>query len=398
MTAAAYSCRVPAPRLLYVSYDGAAEPLGQSQVIAYLARLARSWDVTLLSFEKPGAADRHAAVATQLRDLGVTWIAARYHGRPPVASTALDVLSGVRAIGREQAARPFDVVAARSYVAALIATRAIGPATPFVFDIRGFWADERVDGGSWRRGGAMDRLVRSCERRFFARADAVVTLTHASVPFIRPRLRSPDIPLDVIPTCAEVERFAGTQPRPGGPHAVWNGSLGPWYRFDLAVRLARELGLPLSVLTRQVHEARTALDGLDADVRSVPFEEMASALFAGDVALSLIRPSFSKIASAPTRVAECLAAGQPIVTCPGVGDLESIVAHHGVGVMLEDESQEALRAAARRLLELAGSQAVRDRCRRVARDHFDVDDGARRYDAVYRALVEGGRPSQGDRE
>ena len=386
---------MPAPRLLYVSYDGAAEPLGQSQVIAYLGRLARSWDVTLLSFEKPESADRHAAVAVQLLDLGVTWISLGYHARPPLASTAFDVLSGVRAIRREHAAHPFDVVAARSYVAALVVTRAIGPATPFVFDIRGFWADERVDGGFWPRGGAMDRLVRSCERGFFARADAVVTLTHASVPFIRPLLRSPDVPVGVIPTCADVERFSATQPRAGGPHAVWSGSLGPWYRFDLAVLLARELGLPMSVLTRQVDEAQTALDGLAADVRTVPFEEMPSALHAGDVALSLIRPSFSKIASAPTRVAECLAAGQPIVTCPGVGDLESIVTDHGVGVTLEGESPEAVGVAARRLLELAGSQQVRDRCRRVARDLLDVDDGARRYDAVYRALLDGGRPAHG---
>ena len=41
------------PAILYVSYDGMLEPLGQSQVLAYLERLADGYEVNLLSFEKP---------------------------------------------------------------------------------------------------------------------------------------------------------------------------------------------------------------------------------------------------------------------------------------------------------------------------------------------------------
>ena len=37
-------------KILYISYDGMCEPLGQSQVLSYLSRLAESWDVELLSF------------------------------------------------------------------------------------------------------------------------------------------------------------------------------------------------------------------------------------------------------------------------------------------------------------------------------------------------------------
>ena len=38
--------------ILYISYDGMLEPLGQSQVIAYLERLATGRRVHLISFEK----------------------------------------------------------------------------------------------------------------------------------------------------------------------------------------------------------------------------------------------------------------------------------------------------------------------------------------------------------
>ena len=50
-------------RVVYVSYDGANEPLGRSQVVAYLERLARSWDITLVSFEKDDEEERRQTAA-----------------------------------------------------------------------------------------------------------------------------------------------------------------------------------------------------------------------------------------------------------------------------------------------------------------------------------------------
>src|SRR3954453_19797515 len=42
-----------APGILYISYDGMLEPLGQSQVVAYLEMLAPGRRIHLISFEKP---------------------------------------------------------------------------------------------------------------------------------------------------------------------------------------------------------------------------------------------------------------------------------------------------------------------------------------------------------
>src|SRR5581483_10788877 len=102
----------------------------------------------------------------------------------------------------------------------------------------------------------------------------------------------------VIPTCAEVDAYAGT-PAAVSPALVWSGSLGAWYRFDLAVALARASGLPLRVLTRQAEEARRELGDLRADVATVAPGRMPEALRAGDVGLCLVRATPSKAASAP---------------------------------------------------------------------------------------------------
>lgn len=359
--------------------------------MAYLRRLADEYDITLVSFEKPEDRPAGVAVAEQLGVAGIEWVALSYHRRPPVISTVADMLRGAWALRRlARSLGGVDVVAARSDVPAFMVLLARLRA-PFLFDIRGFWADERTESGAWRRGGAVDRVVRWAEDRAYARADAVVTLTRVSGPHIRPRLRSDAVPVVVIPTCADVERFATGTPRPDGPRTVWSGSIGYWYRFDLAVRMARELGRPFTVLTRQTDLASAGLDGLDADVRTVAPSDMPAELREGDIGLSLIRPGYSKIASAPTRLAEYLAAGMPVAVTPEIGDVEQLVEGGGVGVVVRDESDSSLAEAASRLTAMAADPAVRDRCRRLAREHFTVETGASEYrrvlDELYRSAA-----------
>ena len=281
------------PSVIYVSYDGASELLGRSQVVPYLERLASTADITLISFEKGSSKDQETA--RRLEQAGVHWRPLRYHRNPPVMSTAWDIHRGSDAIDAAAAERQPHIIHARSYVPALMTLRSRAERRAgFLFDIRGFWADERVDGGIWRRG-LLYRLAKRYEADFFRRADAIVTLTEASVPRIEEWTEGREMPIAVIPTCAAVD--AGSTPRSDGPIAVWNGSISTWYDFDLAVRIARELGFGLKVLTREAELARAKLNGYPADVRTVPQHCVADELAPGDVGLCLVRPSFSKLAS-----------------------------------------------------------------------------------------------------
>jgi len=373
------------PRVFYVSYDGIGEPLGRSQVLGYLFRLARHYPITLISFEKTPPSDD---LRTELAGHGIEWRPLRYHRRPPVVSTALDIQTGRRALVHAARSGAPAIVHVRSYVPALmalLASRRTGG--KLLFDIRGFWADERVEGGLWRAGGLLYRIAKRCERRLFRRADAIVTLTHASVPQIQAWTYGRDVPIRVIPTCVDLTRFVKRPARPGGPHAVWSGSIGTWYRFDLSARISAALGLPLTVITRQEELAREVLDGYPATVRSVPPDDVPAQLFACDLGLCLIFSSFSKIASAPTRLAEYLACGMPVLVTSGVGDLEGIVLEHGVGVVLSSDDDEAIDRAAAQLRALAADDAIQQRCRSVARSLFDVDAGSAQYDALYRELL-----------
>ena len=139
-----------APGILYVSYDGMLEPLGQSQVVAYLEKLAPGRRIHLISFEKPRDWQdpaRRQAMRERLRQAGIAWHPLRYHKTPSAPATAFDIAAGSAKAVALARRHGLCIVHARSYVPALIGLavkRAAG--ARLLFDMRGFWADERVDG------------------------------------------------------------------------------------------------------------------------------------------------------------------------------------------------------------------------------------------------------------
>ncbi len=373
------------PRVLYISYDGASEPLGRSQVVSYLVPLASASEITLISFEKP--TDELTETAEILAGAGIRWLPLPYHKRPPVLSTAWDILRGARCAAKAVRSGKIQIVHARSYVPGMMALLSSRRrAWSFLFDIRGFWVDERVEGGIWPSGGWLYRLGKRCERWLFRSADRIVTLTHASVEQIRKWRRSTEVAIDVIPTCADVERYAQT--RSSGPaRLVWCGSVGTFYRFDLAGQLAERVGLPLLVLTRQLDTARAILGGRDAELRTVPHEQVPRQLSLGDVGLCLYGDGFSNVARAPTRFAEYLAAGMAVVVTPGVGDLPALVSDHRVGVILAGEAPEEFDALIADLRELHGDADLPARARALAARLFSLEAGVAAYRRIYHELT-----------
>ena len=144
-----------APRkVLYITFDGLTDPLGRSQVLPYLVGLAgRGHRITILSCEKPSRlASGEETVRRICDDAGIAWHHIPYKNRPPVIAHGRTVAwlmrEAVQLHGREQ----FDLTHCRSYVPAMAGLRLKRRfGVPLLFDMRGFWADEKVEGGSWPR-------------------------------------------------------------------------------------------------------------------------------------------------------------------------------------------------------------------------------------------------------
>jgi glycosyltransferase involved in cell wall biosynthesis len=401
-------------RVLYISYDGVLEPLGQSQVLRYLERLARDHMIVLISFEKPedwNDVERRESLRQQIGLAGITWIPLRYHKRPSALATAYDIAQGTFVGAWAVMRYRLGVVHARSYVSSVIALPLKKVfRVKYIFDMRGFWADERVDGGLWPADGRMYRVAKWFERQFLLSADRVVSLTQAAVTEMRafPYLQERMPQFDVITTCADLDLFrpapadapVSNAPRPFTLGYV--GSVGVWYLFDETLRCFQVLRekIPdarLHILNRGSHEyIRERMAALQIDPASVVLETadhagVARAMQRMDAGIFFYKPTYSKLATAPTRLGEFLGCGVPCLGNAAVGDMGAILEEEKVGVALAAFDDASMRDAVDRLLDLTATQAIAARCRAVAERRFSLDGGASAYDRIYRDLSDAPR-------
>jgi glycosyltransferase involved in cell wall biosynthesis len=396
--------------VLYLSYDGMLEPLGQSQVLAYLERLAVGRRIHLISFEKAqdwADADRRERIAERIHAAGIHWHPRRYHKRWSALATAWDIMVGTSTALWLTVRYRLRLLHARSDVAALMAWIVKGlTGAKFVFDMRGFWADERVDGGLWPRDGRLYRIAKWFESRFLLSADHVVSLTQAAVRVMEgfPWLQGHMPPISVIPTCADLERFRPMhvpsienirQPRFVLGHV---GSAGTWQLFDEVATcfsglLAVHPEAMLLIVNRSEHayiRERLAAAGVLAEqfeLLAVEHDEVPAQMARMTAGVFFNTPTFSRQASAPTKLAEFLGCGIPCLSNSGYGDVSDILESEGVGVAVAGFDTETMRAGLQRLIALSSQSDIASRCIAAANKHFSLEMGVARYEAIYRKLV-----------
>lgn len=393
------------PSVLYISYDGMLEPLGQSQVLAYLKHLANDRPIHLVSFEKAidwnNVAER-IRIQREVAAYGVIWHPLRYHKKPSALATAVDICQGIIWGLWLVVKYRLRIVHARSYVASVMALtikRLTG--VKFLFDMRGFWADERVDGGLWSRDGRMYRVAKWFERRFLLGADHVVSLTHAAVVEMKnfPYLQGHMPTFTVIPTCADLDRFKPIV-KSREVHSFvlgYVGSAGTWYLFDEVVSCFVQLlrlrpDARFLIVNRGEHEfIRERLAAANVPAESVELTtathaEIQLLISRMNAGIFFIKPVYSKQASAPTKLAEFLGCGVPCLSNSGVGDMAQVLDGERVGVSIAAFDSSSVSCGLSQLLSLVAEPDISERCVAAAQKHFSLEEGVRRYAAVYQQM------------
>jgi glycosyltransferase involved in cell wall biosynthesis len=398
-------------RSLYVCYLSLDDPLVRTQVVAYLAGLVeRGHVVHLLTFEtRRLTRARRRSSRTAMRELGIEWHGLRYHKRPSLPATVFDTLVGAVVSAWLVKRFRLQAVHARSHIPLTMALFARWVVRfELLFDIRGLLADEYVDAGNWQRGSLPYRLTRWMQRVGIRRAVGLVVLTHR---VRRLLFDDADQRVEVIPCCADIEAVEraksgreelraslGLQDR---TVLLYVGKLGGWYLQREMVEFftrakAHVPTLHFLVLTQSDPELirdelrRFDLKSADYTIMSAAASEVPASLAAADAALAFIRPTFSKISSSPTKIGEYLAAGLPVVTGRGVGDVDDLLESYGAGIVLDDFEPRSLEIGARALAEAIGDDVLASRARRCAAENLSLRGvGIPAYDRLYERLGDG---------
>lgn len=395
------------PSTIYLTRNGLLEPLGQSQVLAYLRGLSRNYRITLITYEKDAdRADgaRMAAMHAECVRLGIRWLPQHFRAQPKGIAPALSMVRMVWLLYREVKQQGARLIHARSYIPAAVAM-IVGRITgvPFIFDMRALWPEELITAGRLRRGSLLHRAIVAAEAACLKHAGAVVSLTHAAVAHLQRAYPAAMIGqrLAVIPTCADLDRFV---PPPAPPSRMVIGCLGTvlsgWFRLDwlaaflqVAAESDPDAVFELTTLDNAA-QVRAALDptgqlGNRMTIAPCAPDQVHTVLQRQTASVMFFTDGLSKLGSSPTRMAEILGCGMPVVANDGVGDVAYIIRKYRVGVLAESAAPDAMARAWNALLELLKDPDLRTRCRQAAEEIFSLEAGTAAYAQIYRELTAG---------
>jgi glycosyltransferase involved in cell wall biosynthesis len=372
------------PRITYLSVDPVTSTVGTSQVLAYVERLAeRGVGVDLHSFEH----NVDEVIAADLVRHGVVWTPHRFGGNGARAGLG-------RVIRLARSIRGAELVHARSDMAAAAAMWS--GAECWLWDVRSFWADQKVATGVFSARSPQARVFRRIERRAAVGSRHVVTLTPSAIDELDRRYDGVVGPKStVVTTCVDRRRFKPAPMPPTDPvRLLLAGTLNRYYdvpvMLDLIAELRTRRPVELVVASHGGTDWDPELDGAGAVRTSATTGEMPALIASCHAGLSVCRDDagISLVAAMPTKIGEFLAVGRPVIVNPGLQDAASMVDQADAGVVV-DASAAGLDAAATRLLELLDDEATPGRATGLAAGFFDLDAGVDRLVEAYRRMSAG---------
>ena len=394
------------------------DPLGQSQVIPYLIGLCKhGFRFTILSCDKPEKFHLYQEdINNTIKSFPIKWVSVPYHKSPPVISTIYDTLMLRNKARQLHLKEPFDLVHTRAGTPALIGMwlkKKYG--IKFLNDLRDFFADSRVDSGSWNLKNPIFRKVYQFFKKKESEAikinDGIICLTHAAEKIIKqfPEYKK-KTPLHVIPCSVDMEFFDPEKIDPDYKRRIMEelqitqddiiisylGSIGGWY-------LTNEMMAFCKIILDKIPKAKFLFitpnqpniifreaqnHGIKEDkilVRNAKRNEVPTLLSTSSYSIFFIKSCYSKQASSPTKHGEIMAMGIPVITNNGVGDIAQIVNQFDSGVVLQELNKKTFIETATKLSK--GFNFSKKGIREGANKYYNLEIAIDKYHQIYMEIL-----------
>ena len=348
-------------------------------------------------------------------DSNIIWHPNSYTQKSPLFTTIWDVYRMKKLAKKLNKDSQFHIVHCRSYISALVGLsmkKQYG--TKFIFDMRGFWADERIDGGLWDLNNPIFRLVykyfKKKEVSYFQNSDYTISLTQNG----KTEIESWDIfknnppKIQIIPCCVDLELFNPESIDQSSKNNLksklglknedyvigYVGSIGTWYMLSEMLDYFKVLKIenPFAkflFVTGEKPEKiykvveQKQIDNKDIIITSCLHKDVPLNISLFERSIFFIRPTYSKKASSPTKQGEIMAMGIPLVCNYGVGDTDEIVKKYKAGsvvTLFNDENY---------LRSIQFPDPVDDKLMmNGAREFYSLKGGIEKYLKVYKEIYE----------
>ena len=402
-------------RILYLSLTGMSEPLGKSQVLEYLYDIVNFYDVEILSCEKPKTFKLEPELGKKISGFGICWHHISYSNRFGLISVVLQFLRFfVTAVFCTLKRKP-EIIHARSLIPAGVAVFVkFIFRVKVLFDIRGFFIDEKVDSGQIKKNSPLYRILKLFERFVYSRSDHIVTLTKRGKEIVIKEFNIKEESVTVIPTCVNTKLFKPVGKEinkvalrkeldlPNNKIIVHHGEVRGWYDFESEVLLFKTIWnqdreIVFLILNKFQHAyIKDVLQKHDIEkesylLRNVDFNQIPFYLNACDCSLFFIKPTYSKQASHPTKFAENVACRLFSISNYGVGDMDYYVTTYKTAYLVDlAKLHSSLNKTAAEVLAIINNptqQTLNIAYEKLTQECFSNEIAVERYLSIYKKLI-----------
>ena len=404
-------------QVLYISYDGMTDQLGQSQVLPYVIELSKKgFRFTLISCEKKEKFEKNKdLIRTICSKNNIDWQPIAYHKWPPVFSTIWDIYSIRKLAFQLHLKKNFSLLHCRGYISSLVGLKfKIKYGIKFLFDMRGLWANEKVDAGAWNLNSPIYKKVYSYfknkEKEFLIHSNHIISLTQKG----KDELISWNIhqsvknKITVIPCCVDTNLFNPEIVSPSHKLKWMNklsidenhqiicylGSIGTWYMLDemldfYMVWRENKSKPKFIFITHEEHDkiifkAKEKNIADEIILQPATRNEIPTLLSLAQLSVFFIRPTYSKISSSPTKLAEIMAMGIPIICNSGVGDTDKIISQFNSGCLVKEFNSNSYRKIIKNFNNIKFEP---NKIREKSQLNFDVNVATNIYSKIYNKLI-----------
>ncbi len=389
-------------KTLYISYNGLLEPLGQSQIIPYISILSKFTEISVISIENKNSLfyESKQKLLSSFKKKKIKW---KFFNRNKF-SKFKNIFIIIKIIILSiflMYKKKINIVHARSFIPGFVGLvlKKINPNIKLIYDIRGFWIDEKIDRSKFTKN-FFYYFLKYLDKCIYKKSDRIICLTnHSFLILIKKFNFIKRSNIFIIPTCGDHNIFLPNKNLNSEQiRFCYIGSVGGAYDFYKVVSLVLKIqkninaNIFFSIINTSQHEKiKSVMEEINFppnlyQVLELNREGINNIINSSDVGCFYANENFSIKASFPTRIAEFLLSGKPILCNSFNKDIVDIIHNNNIGIISDFILDYNLNYYAKIINYIKKSRDRKDEIRKFALNNLSLKYAEDKLNYIYGSI------------
>ena len=386
---------------IYLSYDGILDNVGFSQIYNYLVNIKINYNINLISFEKKEKLNNSKDINNFNKNLyynNIIWNIKKYYNTPKNLSTIINFLIGFFVCFKLLIFKKIKVIHIRGLPSGIM----IFPLMYFftfkiIFDMRGFWAEEKADRANLKRNSISYKLLLFIEKKLLFNSEYIICLTNESTSYLKKKydfLKNKNFVK--IPTCVDMKRFKiKNQINKKKIIFSYLGSIDTAYDIDPVLNFLdkiskRNVSYKIYFFSKKTKKLINKLKNFNISkenysIKELNYHQVPKYLTKTDIGIFYLKKNLSIKASFPTKIAEFLACGIPIICNDFNKDITNMIIKNKLGIIMNFNNENITPTLNQIKIKYINSKKSFT-CRQYANNFLSLNSGILKLESIYDKL------------